>query len=277
MIKYVLAICCMPFLHAEIKVIVSDLGFVVVEPHTLHLARELGISDCMGFILGGNTPQNLRELMYFVLTHAGGEQYEQDPELQMRDNVGNVVPQLFVEWQKGTMKTSHIRQLAHKSLKYLRQQNFFTHKRDYAIVKRCIRATFTPHILANNMRPSKEGVKLLNLLAQEGKYDFYIFSNWDAESFEEFSHSSEVQEEVLKFFPLEHIMTSGMYGIAKPSREFFMFFLSSYNLKPEECLLIDDQEENIAMARNLNMHTLKWNKKRYKKIIKQLRQNNILS
>lgn len=46
---------------------------------------------------------------------------------------------------------------------------------------------------------------------------------------------------------------SAYYGIGKPKKEFFEIFLNKFKLKPEECVFIDDREENIVAADKLGI------------------------
>ena len=46
--------------------------------------------------------------------------------------------------------------------------------------------------------------------------------------------------------------SSGKYrGIAKPDPEIYKLLLSRYDLKAEECVFIDDTEENVLSAKKL--------------------------
>lgn len=56
----------------------------------------------------------------------------------------------------------------------------------------------------------------------------------------------------LKYF--DALVISGEIKKAKPDREIYEYLLSTYNLVPEECLFIDDNPANIAMAKSLGIH-----------------------
>ena len=56
----------------------------------------------------------------------------------------------------------------------------------------------------------------------------------------------------LKHF--DALVISGEIKKAKPDREIYEYLLSTYNLVPEECLFIDDNPANIAMAKSLGIH-----------------------
>ena len=56
----------------------------------------------------------------------------------------------------------------------------------------------------------------------------------------------------LKYF--DALVISGEIKKAKPDREIYEYLLSTYDLVPEECLFIDDNPANIAMAKLLGIH-----------------------
>ena len=56
----------------------------------------------------------------------------------------------------------------------------------------------------------------------------------------------------LKYF--DALVISGEIKVAKPDKEIYEYLLSTYNLVPEECIFIDDNPANIAMAESLGIH-----------------------
>ena len=56
----------------------------------------------------------------------------------------------------------------------------------------------------------------------------------------------------LKYF--DALVISGEIKKAKPDRDIYEYLLSTYDLVPEECVFIDDNPANIAMAKSLGIH-----------------------
>jgi putative hydrolase of the HAD superfamily len=56
----------------------------------------------------------------------------------------------------------------------------------------------------------------------------------------------------LKHF--DALVISGEIQKAKPDRGIYEYLLSTYNLNPEECIFIDDNPANIAMAKSIGIH-----------------------
>lgn len=87
---------------------------------------------------------------------------------------------------------------------------------------------------------------ILQLKAQG--YRLLGLSNW----------STKVHEVMDKFpaifQPLEGYLISYMVHQLKPSPEIFHSFLNKFEVKPEECVFIDDKPENIEGAKRVGMH-----------------------
>ena len=90
--------------------------------------------------------------------------------------------------------------------------------------------------------PPIEGMKdLLRKLKNDG-FKLYITSNLDE------YHTAQMREtEYADYF--DGMFFSCEVGIRKPFKGFFEAALKRFNVKPEDCLFIDDLEENVLGAR----------------------------
>ncbi len=52
---------------------------------------------------------------------------------------------------------------------------------------------------------------------------------------------------------VDGMVISGYVKMVKPNHDIYEFLLEKYNLKPEECVFLDDRQENIQGARNIGM------------------------
>lgn len=69
-----------------------------------------------------------------------------------------------------------------------------------------------------------------------------------------------------------HSFYSYQLKLSKPDKEIFTTFLKKLQLKPQECLFIDDHEKNILAAKQLHFNTIKFisSKDLQQKLIKYL-------
>lgn len=81
---------------------------------------------------------------------------------------------------------------------------------------------------------------------RERGYGMYVLSNASSTFYEYFP----------RFSPLEYfdgVLVSSDIHMIKPDVKIYEYFLHKYGLKAEECLFIDDREDNIAGAKQAGM------------------------
>ena len=65
-----------------------------------------------------------------------------------------------------------------------------------------------------------------------------------------------------KFLPIDFfngVFVSSNYLMLKPDVEIYKRFLKEYDLKPEECLFVDDMEVNVEAAKKAGMNAFRFN------------------
>jgi 2-haloacid dehalogenase len=97
--------------------------------------------------------------------------------------------------------------------------------------------------------PVEPVVKLLGALKNAG-YPLYGLSNWPAEKFA-------LVRPMHPFFEcFEDIVISGEVKLVKPDKAIFEVLLERVGRPAAECLLIDDSERNIQVAREMGFQTI---------------------
>ena len=99
------------------------------------------------------------------------------------------------------------------------------------------------------MEPLKESVKLCEDARKWG-YQTYVLSNAAADEFYRYFP---------KFSPLEAfegVMISSEVHLIKPDVRIYECLLEKYQLNPEECLFLDDREDNVEGARKAGMQAM---------------------
>lgn len=67
------------------------------------------------------------------------------------------------------------------------------------------------------------------------------------------------------FKEFDLFVNSAVQGIKKPDPKIYLIACDKLNVKPTECLFMDDTLENIETANKLGMQTIWWNKEKNKK------------
>ncbi len=96
-----------------------------------------------------------------------------------------------------------------------------------------------------------ESIDLLKELKFMG-YGIYGLTNWSAEKIGyAFANYS--------FFSLfDGIVVSGVEKVVKPDRKIYEILLERYSLKPGECVFIDDNQDNVDMAKMLGINAIRF-------------------
>lgn len=111
-------------------------------------------------------------------------------------------------------------------------------------------------------------VLILNKLKSLHKVSLYALTNWSAQTFP----IAQRRFEFLNLF--QGIVVSGTEKTRKPFSKIYQITLERYDLKPENCLFIDDSYENIEAARLLGINSLHFSDPQ--KLEKELHDLNLL-
>jgi putative hydrolase of the HAD superfamily len=100
----------------------------------------------------------------------------------------------------------------------------------------------------NNFIFFSEVIELIKKLKSEG-FRLSILSNM-------FPYQAEIIKEMGGRSLFDDIFFSCEKGLKKPDLGFYELIVKEINIKPEECLFIDDKEENLLPAKKLGMKTI---------------------
>ena len=90
------------------------------------------------------------------------------------------------------------------------------------------------------MLPVKGAGEFMAYVKEKG-YGLYVLSNAAIEFFQYFPRQIDMD-----FF--DGIVVSAEVHMLKPEIEIYRYLLESHHLKPQECLFIDDREDNVKGA-----------------------------
>ena len=97
--------------------------------------------------------------------------------------------------------------------------------------------------------------RFIQKLAEEKDYKLILLSNTNENHIEYIKNNVPFFEDFRNCFDAFYL--SHEIGLRKPNPEIFEFVLEQHDLRPEECLFIDDTAEHVESAASLGFHT--WN------------------
>lgn len=214
--------------------IIVDLGGVLVGTDTATAIRHMGIGNVLMYLGWYAKSPHTEYLAYLsgIMPH--------DPSLPVAcDYDGGRLPQLMYDWLMGTRSCQEIRSIITSAL----DEDSALSLPSKWLFRSMTEMIFTPEIFIQTRRLYPKMVALITEYKHKG-HKIYIGSNWDAESFALFITR---YPELAELF--DGAIVSGAIHQLKPQREFFEYGIATYELIPQETVLIDDQLENIAGAR----------------------------
>jgi HAD superfamily hydrolase (TIGR01509 family) len=167
---------------------------------------------------------------------------------QAYDEKGQPLPILLNAWLQGTLSCSEIRHLITTSI--VAHPEWFSCHAEQRLIENGLNMIFTPEHFVNSQKLSPEAVAFIKRCKKEG-HKIYGLSNWDAESF------ALLKEKYAHLFDLfDGIIISGQVKANKPHAPIYHELLNTYQLEPQQCWFIDDQEVNVLAAQKIGINAI---------------------
>lgn len=266
----------------EIKAIIWDLNGTLIGVDEWKSMRQIGLSSFLKFIMfDRQDPRKLKTNLKKEAFNFLNSIYQSKAKANCLTPDGDKMPDLMVDWQKGIIDGHDALNLIELSINDPRCAHCFKSETHKNLIGKISRIMFNPKKLASKIYNIKPMVKLLKEVAlqknQNGKfkYKLYVLSNFDNLTFNEFIKTHEAQK-VFRYFYKENVVISAHVGLVKPQPEIYAYFLNKYNLKPQNCIFIDDQKENIDAAQKIGIKSLIIQNKDYTGLRDQLMSLGVL-
>lgn len=202
-----------------------------------------------------------------------------DDSHRPHDPSGRPLPYLMCDWFAGKRSC---REVLEKAASAGELYDNFLDKHHRALTEQTIEWMFDPQSFAQSMVPAPGAVRLLKECVRVKdacgcpEHEMFILSNWDAESFKFLYEKQSNKKRIFNYFKPENIFISGLIGDIKPHPSIFKYVLECSGYKPEDCVFIDDQIDNIIAARALGFQTVHLKNGDYRQARRDLKKLGIL-
>ncbi len=220
--------------------IVFDLGGVFIDRSYKRICSHVGYKKMANLALRG---KNVKKLLYDLLNRITlpGELYEED--YLASDHQGKPCPKALLHWMKGNASG---RQIIEAVKRYYDEEADCGLTEETAM-KRMVEFIFDPDLFAKTTTVYQKALDFLQECIDEG-HNIYILSNLDSGSYEA------LRAMLPGFFELfDGVVISAHVGLMKPNPAIYTYLLETYNLKPEDTVFIDDQQENLTAAERMGI------------------------
>jgi FMN phosphatase YigB (HAD superfamily) len=259
--------------------ILWDLGNTLLTVDSFSFARQMGFTDMMLYsLIDHSYPEEICNKALALLAVIS----TQHRKSCTATACGKPLPPIACAWLSGHITILETELFFKENpLEDYAPHSFFSSKREARLVKKLLQILTTPEAFTSSIRIIENGITLLQECAaqrdEKGRQQnsLYVLSNWDPYSFNTMLKASHLKP-LFSFFDRSNMIISGEIGLIKPQREIYSYVFSTYKLDPAQCLLIDDQEENIKGAEETGMQAILLRKNKYEEVRHQLRAYKII-
>lgn len=229
--------------------IIIDLGGVLIKTKKSVMTDQIGMMNLMGYTF--THFKSPRKDFYTFMDSVKPPTRQSTISHVPYDERHRKIPRSMCEWLKGVP--------SQKILKRVSKAN------PSPLNLKLAQTVFNPAIMSKSKQIIQAGVQFVQECRSQG-HDVYILANQDAESFKIFMAD---HPDFIKLF--SGVVISGDCALLKPDPAIFKYLLKKYDLETSNCFFIDDQKENIEVAKKLGIATYKVDSKRNNPNFKKIR------
>lgn len=224
--------------------LIFDITGVLFKENKLKILRKIGIRRILRYI-ARHRVNPLTTCLNALQAIYDREKPSDTPPIIFKKRA---MPHYAADWQRGLIDTTHVAQALEKHLQDLADEGYFTSIQEERLVRDILQIVLNADYLMTISRPMKRTINLVKKIREKGSYQLFILSNMGHEPFDLLKKT---YPDILALF--DDCIISADTHFIKPEPMIFQYFLDKHKLKAEECIFIDDQEENILAAQELGI------------------------
>lgn len=229
-------------------IIICPLSGVLFTEDTNVIASKIGLSRVASYTL--KSWKNPADKLFSVLQKMALEQNL--PNNHVIQYQGYTMPYCFVELQLGTYTHEQVIQILNDYFDKLYAQSFFSGHEEYDLMKTIVRIILTPTEFVDISKPNTTMIEILKKLKQNG-CSLYILTNVSAEIKDALSKA---HPSIFNLF--DGMITSSEMKMLKHDEKMLTHILNNTNTQPEQCILIDNENEIVATAKRMGIPTIQY-------------------
>lgn len=236
------------------KSIIWDLGGTLIVPDLNKLnVKEKKIASLLLYSHNDKKPiiSLTEEAALKILMAFASDQIKNSMANNMRLPSGIKAPYIIYEWITGKISSKQALEIVNSEVEKQRSE-LIKNGVDITILEKEFQKLFDPVFLANLMVINPVAFDMLKLMAKNKQITNYILSNWDLDSYQYFK-KTDTYKQLLTYINPGDIIISAEIKLAKPDPAIYTYFLNRYSLTPNECIIVDNQKENVAEADKLGI------------------------
>ena len=174
------------------------------------------------------------------------------------------MPHCIIEWQCGKRNYQDVHKELCSYWNCLDEKKYFKSTKERDITESVLRVALAPDTFTCVSKPIQSTLSLARELKNRG-YKLYLAGNMPKEPYE---IMIKAHPQIKELFDGIHI--SSHLGMTKPNSKIFTHIARAHQINPNDCLVIDDEQVNVAAAQEVGMRTLLFiNAKQAEKTLKK--------
>jgi HAD superfamily hydrolase (TIGR01509 family) len=230
--------------------IIFDLTNVVIKENQVGFAKKIGYGVLTSYAITHWKSPGYRCLdMLAAMSNHETQKPHVTITLKKR-----TMPRCIVELYEGKKTCAQVKNEIVECIEHLDTQKFFSTYKEKNLMTNIMNLILDPETVASVIEPIKPTIQLIQKLKTAG-HPVGLVANVPQELW---VTTQNKLPDVINLF--DFIVISSEIKTVKPDISIFNHLISTHNLNPNDCILIDDLEESIVTAKSLGMETILFDK-----------------
>jgi|SRR5579859_138915 len=253
--------------HNTKPAVIFDMDGVLFKTSKMGAFKKLGTMSIISYAIGGNSPTELHTIAFDILFKLRNEKPEDFNNKFWPTYNGKPLPSIMCDWQQGTIKPDAVLKQVLPYVEKLAGENYFSSDKEKQLIVNMFDIMFNPETRSTITKPLSEGIRILEECKKAG-YRVYVLSNMDTESMELLqSNYPEI------FNQLDGMVYSADVKNIKPYNQIYFNLIQKYGLPVDNCIFLDNQQENVDAAEKLGIKSMLCTKDSMKTLAKLMHKN----
>jgi len=225
--------------------VIFDIDGVLFKGNKLKIVRKYGLLKFLWYMV--THKKNPVKIGYEVFKKMHLEwDKDKKPALVYKNNP---MPECIAQWMKGNITNKKLLQQVEKFMESVKMVQFFASEFEKNLVTQSIKTILDEQEISKNIKPITPMIQLAQHIKRKDQHNLFIISNYAKQAAE---FMLETYKDFFSIF--DDIIISANVGLMKPDAEIYQHLLQKHQLRPNECIFIDDQKHNIQAAQQLGIH-----------------------
>ena len=245
------------------KNIIFDITGVIFKENKRRMASKIGMKSIFAYV--AKHRKNPLSVCFEILKKMSLEEKNTGTPRIMYKTYP--MPECIALWQQGKVDNNYVTDSLLTYLEHLDTQNYFASRQEKQLMITMVHTLINTHKTPEIITPIVKTIKIIEKLKKQQKHQLFIISNLAHETFDTLSH---LYQDVLDMF--DDVIISAQVNLLKPDATMYQHLLEKYSLDPQECVFVDDQQDNTLAAQQLCITSIQFkSSKLLKKKFKQLK------